>query len=627
MTQQPKLQCIIVVLCLFYSCTEKSDKEKQINTHLPFTTISFNSLASFQETQASNWQTVENVYASRHEEHHLDAEKGSGILVNLPDDQNKSNLYTSFEHGDIEFELDFMMPKGSNSGIYLQGRYEIQLLDSWGKEKLSPGDCGGIYERWNDQTESGYEGIAPTLNAAKAPGLWQNLKVRFQAPRFDQSGKKIANARFLEVILNEATIHKNVEVTGPTRGSFFENESQMGPIVIQGDHGPIAFRDFRYKLYDQEKIQLADMRYKFYQGEFDSFDTLASLTPSKEAATDSLTFKAAGDFDRYAIEFEGILTAPREGDYLFDVRGYGPIRLMINNQLVAENMLAQDMSDAGYGEVNLSEGNHSFTLTFLKNDSPWRKGMSVAYEGPQIPKASLQAKSSVPTPPPPKPLIVIADENVEVQRGFLMHNGVKRTHTITVGTPQHINYALEMSNGALLDGWRGSFVDATDMWHERGEAQLIQPLGSALEFSGKPMLASLESSTAEWPDTLVTDNGPFSYNGYELNSNGLPIYQYHWNNTLIHDLILPDTTIYGLVRELDFQSDSPQNDLYCLLAEGSSIEKLEDGSYAVDDKNYYLILLEAGSSEPIIRNQGNLQQLILAVQSSSQQKVKYSLIW
>lgn len=141
------------------------------------------------------------------------------------------------------------------------------------------------------------------------------------------------------------------------------------------------------------------------------------------------------------------------------------------------------------------------------------------------------------------------------------------------------------------------------------------------------MLANLENSTTEWPDTLVADNDPFTYNGYELNPNGIPIYQYHWNNTSIRDLILPDSTIHGLVRELNFQSDSPQNSLYCLLAEGSSIEKLEDGSYAVDDKNYYLTLMEAGSSEPIIRNQGDLQQLILPVQASSQQKVKYSLIW
>ncbi len=613
---------------LLISCTDKPDQEKKALSQLPFTTLSFSSLSSFQKPEADNWQTVGKVYADRRKDLQLTKEDGSGILVNLPDDQKKSNLFTDFEHGDIELEIDFMLPKGSNSGIYLQGRYEIQLFDSWGKEEIAPSDCGGIYNRWNEQTSSGYDGVAASINACKAPGLWQKLKIKFQAPRFDEDGKKIANARFEEVKLNNIVIHKNVEITGPTRSAGFEDESPTGPLMIQGDHGPIAFRDFRYKLHDKEKIKLADMRYKFYEGEFDSFDTLSSLTTSQEKPTDSLTFKAAGDFDIYAIQFEGLITAPRKGDYLFEVRGYGPIRLMIDGKLVANNLLSQNMSDPGYGEVNLSEGNHNFTLSFLKNEQPWRKGMSLVYEGPQIPKTSLQAKSSVPTHPQPQPLIVSADENVQLQRGFLIHHGIKRTHTVTVGTPQHINYALEMSNGALLEGWRGGYIDVTDMWHERGEAQLIQPLGSALELSEKPLLASLENNESAWPDTLQADNNLFIYQGYELDPNGIPAYLYQWNNTAVRDLILPDASIHGLVRELDFQSDNADTPLYCLLAEGSVIEKLEDGSYAIDDKNYYLDLTESANSEPIVRTQAETQQLILAISAStSSQKVKYSLIW
>jgi len=67
---------------------------------------------------------------------------GTGILLNMNDDAKKTNLQTVFEHSDIELELEVMLPKGSNSGIYLQGRYEVQLLDSWGVKDPSFSDIG-----------------------------------------------------------------------------------------------------------------------------------------------------------------------------------------------------------------------------------------------------------------------------------------------------------------------------------------------------------------------------------------------------------------------------------------------------------------------------------------------------
>ena len=150
--------------------------------------------------------------------------KGTGILVNLPDKKNHgADLYTNFEHGDLDMELDYMMAKGSNSGIYLQGRYELQLEDSWGVKPPTFGNNGGIYQRWDEskpEAERGYEGYAPRQNAGRAPGLWQHLKVSFQAPRFDASGKKIQNAKIIRAELNGVVIHEDLELLGPTRGAI-----------------------------------------------------------------------------------------------------------------------------------------------------------------------------------------------------------------------------------------------------------------------------------------------------------------------------------------------------------------------------------------------------------------------
>ena len=149
------------------------------------------------------------------------------------------------EHGDVEAHIEFVVPKGSNSGVYFQGRYEIQVFDSWGVEKPKYSDCGGIYQRW--AKGKGFEGHGPKVNASLAPGKWQTFDVIFRAPRFDASGKKIANAKFVKVVHNGKVVHENVDLTGPTRAAMFGNENAVGPIMLQGDHGPVAYRNIRIK--------------------------------------------------------------------------------------------------------------------------------------------------------------------------------------------------------------------------------------------------------------------------------------------------------------------------------------------------------------------------------------------
>lgn len=180
---------------------------------------------------------------------------GTGILVNRPTKSDTGHLFTEMEHGDIELELEFMMAKGSNAGVYLQGRYEIQMFDSWGVENPSFSDCGGIYQRWDESRpdgKQGYEGKAPAHNASKPPGEWQQFKIIFLAPRFNRQGEKTANARFLKVVHNGVVIHENVEVTGPTRSAAFEDEEALGPLMIQGDHGRVAIRNVSFKPYKKE---------------------------------------------------------------------------------------------------------------------------------------------------------------------------------------------------------------------------------------------------------------------------------------------------------------------------------------------------------------------------------------
>lgn len=168
-----------------------------------------------------------------------------GVLVN-GDAGRTTDLLTVEEHGDVRVELEFAIPKGSNSGVYLQGRYEVQVFDSHGAAKSAyPGaECGGIYPRWTAERGE-FEGHSPRVDASRPPGEWQSLDVLFRAPRFDAAGRKVRSARFERVTLNGTLIHENVEVHGPTRAARWDDERPTGPLMLQGDHGPVAYRGVR----------------------------------------------------------------------------------------------------------------------------------------------------------------------------------------------------------------------------------------------------------------------------------------------------------------------------------------------------------------------------------------------
>ena len=81
------------------------------------------------------------------------------------------------------------------------------------------------------------------VNASRKPGEWQSYHIWFRAPRFDASGKKTENAKFLRVLHNGVLVQQDVECEGPTRAHMNIPEAAMNPIMLQGDHGPVAFRN------------------------------------------------------------------------------------------------------------------------------------------------------------------------------------------------------------------------------------------------------------------------------------------------------------------------------------------------------------------------------------------------
>ena len=208
-------------------------------------TILSDGFSSWQSDHG-NWFEAGAAFMNADDPNLLGSQPGNGVFINGADGRT-THLVSREQYSDVRLHVEFLVPQNSNSGVYLMGRYEIQVRDSHKNDSHYPGnECGGIYERWDEnRNPKGFEGHSPAIDAARPPGQWQWFDITFRAPRFDAAGKKTENARFEKVYHNGFLVHENVELTGPTRASFFEDEKPIGPLMLQGDHGPVAYRNIR----------------------------------------------------------------------------------------------------------------------------------------------------------------------------------------------------------------------------------------------------------------------------------------------------------------------------------------------------------------------------------------------
>lgn len=589
------------------------------------TTVPLNDL-SFFKNPGETWQTVGDVTADLEKENKLNFEEGDGILLNLPGKRKKGeDLFTNQDYGNIDLELDYMMAKGSNSGIYLQGRYEIQLLDSWGNQLVAPSENGGIYERWDDnqpQGQKGYQGYAPRQNVNRAPGLWQHLEVSFQAPRFDEDGNKVENAKILKAVLNGVVIHEDVELFGPTRGAVSEEEVAKGPLRFQGDHGAVAFRNIEITAYDKARPELKGLSYKIYGGQFDKEPLYDSLPPEAEGTSPILTSNLKPRPLKFLIRYDGTIVIKEPGEYdfrLFTSGGKG----MLNIDGI-EVIDFGGWSGSNNGKIKLAAGEFPFTLLYSKSVD-WEDpalGLMVSSAGLRGFLLSDMEEMQRSTTVDP---ILVAAEDTPILRSFMdLPGGYRITHSVSVGSPKKVHYTYDMDYGSLVQLWRGDFLNATPMWHSRGDGS-SRPQGSVEYFTNDPQLTivRLSSKNGKWPED--TAGSHFRPKGYVLNDQDRPVFQYEVYNASIKDDIQVLEGGKGLQRKISIKNEAGNSggQLYIRLAQGSTIQPLKKGMYLVDDKAYYLKIEDAGDGEPFVRTVDGHKELLLPVH----QQLTYSILF
>lgn len=541
----------------------------------------------------SNWKPAASVLVNPLKAD-IKTKAGNGVLVGKPG--QPVTLLTNAS--DVRLVLDVMLSPGAEATLTL-GATIIRLADNWGNANINASTFGAI------------EGTAllPLQNAVKAPGLWQPLEIQLQS-----GGKGPANLE--KMTLNGNVLYESLVLPSTTGGT-------SGTVTLNVKKGTVAVRNIGYQLIsDRQVAKLTNIRYKLYENRTETVSEaeLANLKLVKEDTVSALTYEVSFGQPRWhGILYTGELVVDKTGPYTVALQQGGWAALHIDGKEV----LANTRLDLGYmntAKINLTAGKHPFKLFFGRS---WpRPGLGFFISAPDTKFQALHPRASLPEPDPVGEIAVEPTTKPSVIRSFVNFGSKKKTHCISVGSPSGLNYTVDLNQGALLQVWRGPFADVTEMWYERGEPQLLKPLGTLAVLAAQNPLALLANATQFWPDSL-SDN-ELKYKGLSMDKQGYPAMQYGLRDLEVTDAILPDADGKSFTRMLTVKG--PDNEsLYCRLASGSSLEEVTKGLYSVDGKYYIRIDSKA---KPTTRTSSGKQELVMPVNvKGGTTTVQYTILW
>lgn len=210
MKKSGSLVAIVLALCFVASISSAGEKAKGLKLFNGKNLTGW----KLRSPERESWSAVDE---------ELRNESGHG--------KSGSDIISVQKFGDCQLHIEFNVPRGGNSGVYLQGRYEIQVADSSKDRRVGKHMCGAIYSK-----------IAPSENACKPAGEWQRFNVLFRQARLNDGGEVVEKAR-ISVKQNGTLIIDDKEIDGVTGGALDRNEGTPGPLLLQGDHSSIKYRN------------------------------------------------------------------------------------------------------------------------------------------------------------------------------------------------------------------------------------------------------------------------------------------------------------------------------------------------------------------------------------------------
>jgi hypothetical protein len=318
------------------------------------------------------------------------------------------------------------------------------------------------------------------------------------------------------------------------------------------------------------------------------------------------------------LEFTGKFRFVAAGDYLFQMQNGGGGMLIVDKDTIIINDGVHNFDDKVVANYRAQPGDASFKLVHNKLIG-WRKGLTLAVEGPGIALYALSAPGSVFIEPSVEPIVLEPEgQTAVIQRSFIQNGNAKRTHCLSVGVKNGPNYTVDLESGELFQMWDGRFLETTSMWHRRGNQQNGVPLGTVIG------LQNVLAFNIIMPNGSSADlSQQVHFVQYDLDKRGLPTFSYQIGAATIADKIIPSDTQRSLVRNLKVVGKS---NFMFKVASGDGIEQLPDGSFAIDHKNYYLTFDKSGP-KPMLRSTDGKQEIVVPVQGGTPSTIQYTLLW
>lgn len=443
---------------------------------------------------------------------------------------------------------------------------------------------------------------------SKAPGLWQTVEVRYR-----NQGGLSRGAMLEKLAFNGVTVTEGQTLTG----------SPASPVGMSVSTGSVAVRNLIYKPFAARNVARwnGPLNYIIYEGESASRDELTGKKILKQDTTSALSYEVAfGQPRRYAVLFSGKIDALQAGDYEFELNQGGIAGMWLDGKELIPAAY-HDLGQPTTGKATLTAGPHEVQVFFARSWPRPGLGLFVSQAGTR--PQPLHTISSLPDPAPVGVISVTPDAKTQLIRSFVQMPGekTKRTHSMSVGSPTGVHYTMDLNQMALLQAWKGDFANVTEMWHERGEPQLLTPMGTTVILPGQSALMVLTNEETAWPDSISENT--LRYKGLAVDKQGAPTIDYEMGSLTITDAVRAEAD--GLSRTLRL-TGSADGTPYCRVAAGSSLEEVGKGLYAVNDRSYYIRFDPKARAK--LRQINGKQELLLPVaMKNGSGSVQYSIVF